>query len=211
MRLNFYYIFHSKNLISYLGYMLFYLACFYFSLRNILAHTEYGLTFLNGSVQHFTYQQLIKKKKIGSKSICISIITHPQHRIVSSFYFLGYAKHYTFLEFLKKIDDGSLIASIPFSGFKAIIKQHLIPMHQYITNSEGDDKMDFIFKRELLDNNWKEFCKKYKLPYHPLRHINKTNSMQDWKDVYKIYPEAAQLVFKLYKKDFNHFGYQKIS
>ena len=117
---------------------------------------------------------------------------------------------YSFLEFLQKIKDSSLLSEIQFLGFRAIISQHLTSMYDYLEDSNGDNKMAFIFKRESLDNDWKEFCAKYKLEYDPLKYINKTKSITDWKDLYRIYPEASQLVYNLYKKDFEYFGYRVI-
>jgi len=207
----FYFIFHSKNLVVYFIYLLFYCICFYFAVRNLLSKNKYGLSFSKGSVQHFTYRQWEKINKIKEDSICVSVVTHPQHRMVSSFYFLGYDKHYSFLEFLQKIQDGSLLSELQFVGFRAIIGQHLIPMYDYLKDNHSNNKMDFIFKRESLKNDWKEFCAKYKLEYSPLKHINKTKSIKDWKELYRIYPEAAQLVYELYKKDFEHFGYKIIA
>ena len=207
----FYSIFHSKNLMGCFIYLLFYCVCFYFTLRNLFSKNKYGLTFSKGSIQHFTYKQWKKINKIRQDSLCISIVTHPQHRIVSSYYFLGYNKHYSFLGFLQKIKDGSLLSSIRFLGFRAIIKQHLRLMYDYLQDENGDNKMDFIFKRELLDNDWEEFCSKYRLEYDCLKNINKTKSVTDWKDLYIIYPEAAQLVYDLYKKDFEYFGYKIIA
>ena len=131
--------------------------------------------------------------------------------MVSSFYFLGYDSHYNFLEFLQKIQDGSLLSSIRFVGFRAIIKQHLTSMYGYLEDENGENNIDFIFKRESLNNDWEEFCAKYKLEYSPLKHINKTKSIKDWKDLYKIYPEATQLAYSLYRKDFEHFGYKIIA
>jgi hypothetical protein len=194
----------------YFIYLLFYCVCIYFTLRNLFSKTKYGLTFSNGSIQHFTYKQWQKINKIREDSICVSAVTHPQHRMVSSFYFLGYDKHYNFLEFLKKIQDGSLLSEIQFVGFRAIIEQHLIPMYDCLIDDDGANKMDFIFKRESLDNDWKEFCGKYRVEYNSLTNINKTKSITDWKDLYRIYPEASQLVYELYKKDFEHFGYTVI-
>ena len=207
----FYSIFHSKNLVGYFFYLLFYCVCFYFTLRNLFSKNKYGLTFSKGSVQHFTYKQWKKINKIRQDSVCISIVTHPQHRIVSSYYFLGYDKHYSFLRFLQKIQDGSLLSSIRFLGFRAIIKQHLTLMYDYLQDENGDNNMDFIFKRELLDNDWGEFCTKYRLEHDSLKNINKTKSVTDWKDLYRIYPEAAQLVYDLYKIDFEYFGYKIIA
>ena len=207
----FHFIFHSKNLVLYFIYLLFYCLCFYFTLRNLLSKNKYGLTFTKGSIQHFTYKQWSKTKRIKKDSICISIVAHPQHRMVSSFYFLGYDKHYNFLEFLKKIKNGSLLSSIPFSGFRGIIKQHLMSMYDSIIDHNGENNMDFIFKRESLDYDWEKFCEKYKLTHDTLEHINKTKVIEDWEEVYRVYPEASQLVYNLYKKDFEYFNYKIIN
>jgi len=176
-----------------------------------LSKNKYGLTYAKGSIQHFTYKQWQKINKIKEDSICVSVVTHPQRRMVSSFYFLGYNKHYNFLEFLQKIQDGSLLSEIQFVGFRAIIEQHLIPMYDYLIDDDGANKMDFIFKRESLDNDWRKFCKKYKLEHHSLELINTTKAINDWKELYRIYPEAAQLVYELYKKDFEYFSYRVIT
>ena len=206
----FYFIFHSRNLIAHFSYLLFYCVCLYFTLRNIFSKNKYGLTFSNGSIQHFTYQQWQKINKIKKDSIYVSIVTHPQHRIVSSFYFLGYDKHYSFLEFLQKIQEGSLLSEIPFIGFQAIIKQHIMPMYDYLKDENDDKKIDFIFKKESINNDWETFCIKYKLEHECLKHINKTKYLEDWKNLYSIYPKATQLVYELYKKDFEKFNYRPI-
>ena len=207
----FYFIFHSKSLIPYFIYPLFYCVCFYFAFRNLFTENKYGLTSSKGSIQHFTYKQWGKTKKISTDSIFISIVTHPQHRIVSSFYFLGYDKHYSFLDFLKKIQDGSLLSSIPFLGFRAIIRQHIISMYDYLIDDNGENNIDFTFKKESLDDDWQKFCVKYQLKHAALEHINKTTSIRDWKDLYRIDPEASQLVYDLYKKDFEYFNYKLIN
>ena len=203
----FYFIIHSRNLILYFSYLLFYFLCLLFKLRNIFSKHKFGLTFSNGSIQHFTYREWKKINKISSDTICIGIVTHPQHRIVSSFYFLGYHNHYNFLEFLYKIKDGSLLKSIRFSGFRAIIQQHLISMYDTLI-SNNSNNINFLFKRELLDDDWKEFCNLYQITYTSLRHINKTKKNADWKNLYRIYPEASSLVYELYKKDFDYFDYK---
>jgi len=204
-------IFHSKNPAIILVYLLFYCVCLYFKLKHLLSNNNYGLTFTNGSMQHFTYKQWKKIKKIKHNSICISIVTHPQHRIVSSYYFLGYDKHYSFIDFLKKIQNGSLLSSIPFVGFRAIIKQHLISMYDYIIDDNGKKNIDFLFTREALNNDWEQFCKKYNIQYDTLEHVNKTKSLKDWKELYRVYPEASQLVYDLYQQDFEYFNYKIIT
>ena len=207
----FYLIIHSRALIIYPFYLLFYIICIYYTIRNLFCKHKIGLTFKEGSIQHFTYKQWKQINQIKKDSVCISVVTHPQHRMVSSYYFLGYDKHYTFLEFLQKIQDRDLLSSIRFSGFRAIIEQHLIPMCDYIQYDNGNNKIDFIFKRESLDRDWEKFCGLYKLDYTPLKHINKTKSITNWKDLYIAYPKTAQIVYKIYKKDFEMFGYEIIA
>ena len=207
----FYVIIHSKNILAHIMQWLFHLICFYFKLRNLLLKHKYGLTSNQGSIQHFTYKQWESINKIKKDSICISTVSHPQHRIVSSFYFLGYDKHYNFLQFLQKIHDGSLLSSIKFSGFRAIINQHLMPMSDYIIYDDGKNNIDFILRKESLNQCWQKFCKKYKLNNSPLQHINKTKKNTDWEKLYLNYPQASQLVYELYKKDFKTFGYKIIN
>ena len=204
----FYFIFHSKNVILFLVYPSFYCVCLFSSLRNSLSNHKLGLTFSSGSIQHFTYREWKNIKKIKEDSVCIGIVTHPQHRLVSSFYFLGYNKHYNFLEFLKAIQDGSLLSSIRFPGFRAIINQHITSMYDTLIGFNDTDCINFLIKRESLDDDWKEFCALNNLKHKTLKHINKTKISTGWKNMYNRYPEAAQLVYKMYKKDFEHFGYK---
>jgi hypothetical protein len=74
-----------------------------------------------------------------------------------------------------------------------------------------NNKIDFIFKRESLDSDWEKFCGLYKLDYTPLKHINKTKSITNWKDLYIAYPKTTQIVYKIYKQDFEKFGYELIA
>ena len=204
----FYFIFHSKNVILFLVYPLFYCVCLFSSLRNSLSKHKLGLTLSNGSIQHFTYKEWGNINKIKEDSVCIGIVTHPQHRIVSSFYFLGYNKHYNFLEFLNAIQDGSLLSSIQLLGFRGIIKQHIRSMYDTLIGFNDKDCINFLLKRESLDDDWKEFCSLYNLEHNTLKQINKTKTSTDWKNLYNRYPEASQIVYKLYKKDFEYFGYK---
>ena len=84
-------------------------------------------------------------------------------------------------------------------------------MYDSIIDHNGENNMDFIFKRESLDYDWEKFCEKYKLTHDTLEHINKTKVIEDWQEVYRVYPEASQLVYNLYKKDFEYFNYGVIT
>ena len=41
--------------------------------------------------------------------------------------------------------------------------------------------------------------------------VDVQKSIKNWKELYKLHPKAAQLVYELYKKDFEHFGYKIIA
>ncbi len=207
----FYFIINSNKKILIPTYIVFYIICLFFTLRNLIHKYKFGLTFSQGSYQHLTYRQLKKTNDIKSNSICITVIRHPQERIVSSYYFLGYHYHYNFIEFLKKIKSGVIISSIPFSGYKAIIKQHIIPMHEYIINNENKSCVDFILRNESLKDDWRKMCYLYNIEYEPLEHINKTRKKNNWRLLYKRYPEAIKLVYDIYEKDFQYFNYKIIN
>ena len=204
----FHFIIHTKNLMFLPTYIIFYIICLFFALRNSLHTHKFGLTFLEGSYQHLTYRQLKNKGIIHNKSITITIIRHPQERIVSAYYFLGYHYYYNFIEFLERIKNGCLTSSIIFIGYKAIIQQHITPMYEHIIDDSKKVCVDFILRNESLDADWKKMCHLYSLKYKPLNHINKTKNKQDWKSLYKKYPKASQVVYDLYKKDFEYFNYK---
>jgi len=201
------YIFHTQSIFKHFINLIFHIICFYFFIKNKLCNHTHGLTIDNGSFQHFTYKQWKKVKVIRKDSILIGVVTHPQHRMVSSYYFLGYNKHYTFLEFVQKIKDGSLLSLIPLIGLKSIVKQHFIPMYNHFINEKGTFILDVVLRREQLDNDWKDFCKSNKLDYQQLKRINKTKMVNNWKELYSKYPEAIDIVYGLYEMDFKYFGY----
>ena len=207
----FYAIIHSKGLLLAPVVLIFYFVCLYFKIRNIFKKHIYGLTFNNGSIQHFSYKQWKSVKKINSKTICLGVVCHPQKRIASSYYFLGYDKHISFLDFVTQIKNETLLSSIKFTGFRAIIKQHVISISDYFADGYANCAVNFIFKQESLNDDWLAFCKKYNIEYTPLSHINKTKSNSNWKQLYNEYPQASKIVYDLYEKDFKAFNYKKVS
>ena len=144
---------------------------FLYSVKAFFSKYKYGITFNKGSYQHFTYMQWKKNKHINNESFCLCVVSHPQERIVSSYYFLGYNKCYNFIDFLKKIKDGSLLSSIRFSGFRSIVEQHFRSMHEYVSDSNGNIKANYILRKESLDKDWRRFCRIKGLKYNSLQYI----------------------------------------
>ncbi len=206
----FYFIIHSRGLAGYIFKLFYYLFCVFFYLINLFKQIPFGLS-LNGSFQHYTFRQWQKIKTLDQNNIYIATVAHPQNRIVSSYFFLGYNKHYSFIDFIKKIKDGSLINSIKVSPFKKIIQQHLMPITDYLIDEEGNVKIDFLLKKESLNSDWKACCKKFNFSFSELKKINKTRELTDWKDLYKKHPKASEIIKELYVNDFKLLKYKPIS
>lgn len=62
---------------------------------------------------------------------------------------------------------------------------------------------NFIGKFENLTEDWKILQEKF--GFADLPHKNAT-SKDDWRDYYDV--KTAKLVYKIYKKDFETFGYE---
>lgn len=109
---------------------------------------------------------------------------------------------------------GFLMKSDSFSDFVKrieVIPSHMWEPHfrsQYniiYENEMGGAKIvpNFIGKFENLENDWRFLQEKFNLGDLP--HINATKK-DDWRDYYDI--KTAKLVYKIYKKDFETFGYE---
>lgn len=63
---------------------------------------------------------------------------------------------------------------------------------------------NFIGKFENLQKDWRVLQEKFSLS--DLSHKNATRK-DDWRDYYDV--KTAKLVYKIYKKDFETFGYEE--
>jgi len=69
------------------------------------------------------------------------------------------------------------------------------------------DKCDHILKYENLDNEFKELMDKYNLSHIKLdKHENKSSNKLNRND---LTHESKDIIYKLYKKDFQLFNYPK--
>lgn len=121
-------------------------------------------------------------------------------------------KHSIFSYYL----GGFLMKSKNFSNFvnrisaipEVMQEPHFASQYYIIynrTHKNGGTKIapNFIGKFESLENDWNFLQEKFDLSVLP--HTN-ANKKDDWRDYYDI--KTAKLVYKIYKKDFETFGYE---
>ena len=86
-----------------------------------------------------------------------------------------------------------------------------MPITDYLIDEEDNVKIDFLLKKESLNSDWKACCKKFNFSFSELKKINKTRELTDWKDLYKKYPKASEIIKELYVNDFKLLKYKPIS
>jgi hypothetical protein len=80
---------------------------------------------------------------------------------------------------------------------------HFIPQHCFVCDKRGRLVMDFIGRFEDLDSDWARVCIELGQD-EKLGHHRKSNHLP-WKSYYT--EETKEIVRKIYKKDFEMFGY----
>ena len=80
---------------------------------------------------------------------------------------------------------------------------HILPQYKY---TNGNIKCDHIIKFENLDNEFKELMEKNNIKNIKLEKKNKSTNIISSKDLDQ---ESKDLIYKVYKKDFELFGYKK--
>ena len=128
-----------------------------------------------------------------------SIIRHPIDRLVSSYKFLSNeCDGGTFTEFITKSGGFSNILDPEKQHDQENRYHHIMTMFDYI----GDgSKLDMVIKMEDINKKWKDVCN---IIGHniTLPHMNASSV------IYNISKDDKHLVRKLYKIDFENFGYE---
>jgi hypothetical protein len=145
-------------------------------------------------LQHATYEQLIKHKFIvpDDNLIKFTVIRNPRHRVASLFkYFGGEAKWKNFENFLSHLEDGGI------NGY------FYMPQWKYIQGAEFN-----TIKFENFLPDVEMFKKKYDLKFNiTFKSGLQSKKSQRTLNEYYSMRGTAERVNKLYKKDFELFGY----
>ena len=134
--------------------------------------------------------------KENNKLFCV--VRNPYNKIVSEYNWKYNAKSNNELnKFVKDYINNTNI-------YNNLFDCHLIPQHEY---THGSIKCDHILKYENLHDEFKELMEKYNLAYIKLdKHDNKSNNKLNVNDLTQ---ESKDIIYKLYKKDFQLFNYPK--
>ena len=158
-------------------------------------------------LQHLTYLEMINLGYIAphqmDQYVKFCIIRNPYDRIISAYHFMG--GNLSFREFVvyvhREIDKYYRRNKDPF-----VI---LLPQYEFIVDETGTSRMDEIIYFEKLKEQFPAFCQKYNLDIGELPHINarkrKKKAIKEYYD-----QETADMIYKLYKRDFKTFGYHRL-
>ena len=87
----------------------------------------------------------------------------------------------------------------------------LYPQYVYCINHDYKIDVDHILKYESLDSDFLEFIKIYKDNVYNFMKANIYNNINivNTYDIPKKYPDLAEKIYQIYKKDFEYFDYDK--
>lgn len=210
-------------------------SCFFRKLQRneILENKNYN----NVSLWHIPLQYFKQKffNDVVSKHILFTVVRNPYKRIVSDFKFwiqfynarhknikrkLSYIEKHL-LGQIKKIYENNftldkqnlnIFINNALSNDKYMISLdgHLIPMHYYLVDKNGDDISNVnILKHENLNNDFNDFIKKHNvdIPTNVTR-TYKSNVSDNVLSINDINDENIRLINDIYKKDFDRFSYK---
>ena len=120
-----------------------------------------------------------------------SIVRNPFDKIVSQYHYnrgkFGF-KDSTFKEYIKAWNAGQTISTFPQLNLFYL-----------------DDKLDFVGRFEILQQDFNFVCDKIGIPRQQLPHKNKSKH-KHYTEYYD--DETRQIVAERYAKDIEHFGYK---
>ncbi len=142
-----------------------------------------------------------------------SFVRNPYSRLVSAYNFLmkgGFCKKH------KKWVEENISNYESFHDFVTMWLNeeninnisHFRPQFNYVCDKNDKVEIDFIGRFENLEEDFQKVCRILDIDTE-LPHINSSNTTQHWKTFYNN--ETLKIVERVYKKDFDIFGYDKIS
>lgn len=163
-----------------------------------------------GHVPLYVYRS--HSKKLYEKYFKFSFVRNPYSRFVSAFYQAKSDFHKS--DWAKKYVKGfdSVRKFARTIGENKILKNKIVrtsffrPQWEYIY-IDGSIGVDFLGKFEFLQSNFEEICREVGITGH-LEKVNKSDHNE-----YKAYlnEEVEKTLYKLYKFDFQAFGYERVS
>ncbi len=165
----------------------------------------------------------MKDKHDFETSFCVC--RNPYSRLVSAYtngrrqfckrkwpYFIQFKRYIDFESFVKDRSNLFLFSIVTRMGKDHKPKAHIPHIHFYSQcHWVVVDKciaVSTYIHLENLENEWKDLLERYKIPFQSLKLINQSKHDQ-WKSYYT--EEIADIVYKIYREDFQMFKYSKDS
>jgi hypothetical protein len=178
-------------------------------------------------LQHLTASEYISKGYIGNakwkKSYTFAVVRNPFARLVSEYNAKGktwkmklLGLDWNFRNFVIKclpswFEDNYLRGNDNY--------RHILPQHRFVYDRSGSLLVNDVYKLEELSKRWPTICQKLDLPdiSLPRQNISKFRSPDDGTVLLDKKPnldeyygdETVDLVIRHYRKDFEHFGYDR--
>lgn len=149
-------------------------------------------------IEHNMGHDIVDKSKTNLLVCCF--VRSPYDRVLSSFFFLRKSAGDNDLDFKKYVGDSSLGDFIKTKLLYASQNQtHFRPQSYWIPNGA-----DFIGRYENLQQDFDKMMDIINLPRQTLPVTNKSQ-----KENYSLSQEEKEIIYQIYKEDFERFGYSK--
>ncbi len=138
-----------------------------------------------------------------------SVVRHPIDRLFSAYTFSKLGK----TEFMGMQKPDYYVNHQDFKSFETFVNNWLIrkeltkidgvfrPQYLYLFDEKGELMVDKFYKLEKIEDYYSEISNKIGKPF-----IMSHDNRSDKEEIY-MEPELKQLIYKLYKKDFELLGY----
>jgi hypothetical protein len=183
--------------------------CVFIHIPKTAGISVFNALFGQNSKAHIPYTdfEFVLKKTPSLK--VVTFVRNPIERFESAYYYLckGGRKHSNDLKYQEILTNYRDINDFVINGLSAhlIDIEHFIPQVNWLKNSNGEIKIDFIGKLEQIDSDFEKLCELLSLTniLLPKNNVNEVK-MKDG-----LSPEAREVLLNLYLEDFNYFKYEK--
>jgi hypothetical protein len=155
------------------------------------------------------------ERDVWDSYVKFAIVRNPFDRIVSQYHYgkenndvrvIGDKESYwdTFDDFVKRLDDvWDIMKDLPHKE-----KSHYIPQYDFVYDTKGNLIVDYVLRFENFHADMKELCRLTNINIDVAKLCQKcmTSSHNHYSRYLRNY-KTIEIIQKLYKKDFDAFGY----
>ena len=165
-------------------------------------------------LDHSTISYMINQSKFYDKTYFkFCVVRNPYERLASEFNHCKsrgsrfIKKHKTFKDFVYYLRDNFHVVENNETINHHLIS-HYLPQYKF-THHKGICMMDFVIRFETLKKDWLKLCQIKGLDLHELHKSQKYSSKKKYNYKHYYTDELRNIVYKLYKKDFEIFNYSR--